>query len=242
MKYKIIILSIILFTLIPSIVYASYDNPIDEQSCLFTAYIEKSWIFFQDHPWVTGSVINCDGGIENHKKDFVYVRILDINGDLVDDKWIPEARHNVAEDEMPQKYVFNDSVYRGGGLGGNADVSFDKVIHIRENQYFFYMPQIHSIDFEHRGIYQIELTYGNHIRYIWFAVLDPSIWWEDDEKIDDLCIGFEDKISNLNNNIRVLEQELIKYTLNGQVEKYNDRLSVIDSINKQIKDLQKCYY
>jgi len=151
----------------------------EENDCIFTSYLEKSWVFFQERPWVTGSVINCDDGIQYHLKDTVYVRILDINGDLVDDNWIPKARHNVAEDGKPQKYVFNDSVYRGGGIGGNADVSQVEVIHIRENQYFFYMPQIHSIDFEHRGIYQIELTYNTHINTIWFAVLDPEKRWDE---------------------------------------------------------------
>ena len=40
-------------------------------------------------------------------------------------------------------------------------------------------PQIHEIDFEHRGIYQIELTYGNYINTIWFAVLDTDKRWNE---------------------------------------------------------------
>ncbi len=118
-----------------------------QEECIFTSHLEKSWIFFQERPWVTGSMINCDDGIQYHLKDTVYIRILDINGDLIG--------------------------------GGNADVSQVEVIHIRENQYFFYMPQIHSIDFEHRGIYQIELTYNNHTNTIWFAVLDPEKRWDE---------------------------------------------------------------
>jgi len=69
-------------------------------------------------------------------------------------------------------------VYRGGAQG-NADVTEAETVYIRENQYFFYMPQIHSIDFEHRGIYQIELKYGEHVRTVWFAVFDPDKWWQD---------------------------------------------------------------
>lgn len=147
-----------------------------QDECIFTSYLEKSWIQFQERPWVTGSVINCDEGIENHKRDSVYIRILDINGDVVDDGWKPEARANPVE--TPNKYIFNDQVYRGGSQG-NADVTNEKVIYIRDNQYFLYLPQIHSIDFEHRGVYQIELTYGVHTNTIWFAVLDPDKRWDE---------------------------------------------------------------
>lgn len=154
-----------------------YEEP-QKGECVFTSHLEKSFIYFQERPWVLGYVSNCDDGIENHKKDFVYMRILDVNGDLLDDKWIPEARHTVKGDQPPQKYVFNDSVYRGGGLGGNADVSGKDVVHISPDHYFFYMPQIHSIDFEHMGVYQLELTYGNYTNIIPFAVLDPNCWWK----------------------------------------------------------------
>lgn len=149
----------------------------EEDDCIFTAYIEKSWVFFQERPWVTGFVINCDEEIQYHLKDFVYIRILDINGDLVDDNYYDNR--DTRRTSAPEKYVFNDSVYRGGGLGGNADTTHAETIYIKENQYFFYMPQIHSIDFEHRGIYQIELKYGDHIRTVWFAVLDPDKRWDE---------------------------------------------------------------
>lgn len=170
----------------------------ESQDCVFTAHIEKSWVFFQDRPWVTGSVINCDDKIDPYKKDFVYMRILDINGDVVEDNLImntktklpvvssdlPTALQGWKPDVIatrppaPAKYVFSEDVYRGG-FRGNADVSQVEVIHIRLNQYFLYLPQIHSIDFEHRGIYQIELSYGNHINTIWFAVLDPDKRWDE---------------------------------------------------------------
>lgn len=148
----------------------------EKNECVFTANIEKSWVIFLERPWVTGTVYNCDESIEYQKKDTVYIRILDINGIVIDDGWKPKARDNPIE--TPNKYIFNDQVYRGGSQG-NADVTGDKVIYIRENQYFFYMPQIHSLDFEHRGIYQIELTYNNEQRTIWFAALDPEKRWNE---------------------------------------------------------------
>ena len=174
-----LIVSIIL--LIPSMVYASHEtepNLEEDESCIFTGYIQKSWIKFTESPWVTGWVINCDEGIQYQLKDTVYVRILDINGDLVEDDW--KARKDTAKTESsnPTKYIFNDQVYRGGAQG-NADVSEAETIYISENQYFFYIPQINEIDFEHRGIYQIELTYNKEIRIIWFAVLDPDKRYQD---------------------------------------------------------------
>jgi len=41
------------------------------------------------------------------------------------------------------------------------------------------MPQIHSLDFEHRGLYQIEITYNEEVRTVWFAVFDPDKWYQD---------------------------------------------------------------
>jgi len=180
-QYEItIILAAIMILLIPGVVYASHEpEPVEEsQDCMFTAYLEKSWIKFQERPWVTGWVYNCDEGIQYQLKDTVYVRILDINGDIIEDDW--KARKDTAktQNNNPTKYIFNDNVYRGGSHGGTENTE-DKVIYLRENQYFFYMPQIHSIDFEHRGIYQIELTYNNEVRTIWFAVLDPDKWYQD---------------------------------------------------------------
>lgn len=176
---KITILSLALLMLIPGVVYASHESiPIEEQGCIFSADIEKSWVFFQERPWVSGDVYNCDESIQYQLKDTVYVRILDINGDLVDDDW-KDNRNTVNEDDTPTKYIFNDQVYRGGAQG-NADTTETETIYIKENQYFFYMPQIHSLDFEHRGFYQIELTYNKEVRTIWFVVLDPDKWYQDE--------------------------------------------------------------
>lgn len=181
-KYAVVIFILSIILLIPSMVDVSHEsesNPEEGESCIFTAYIQKSWVKFQERPWVTGWVYNCDDGIEYQLKDTVYVRVLDINGNIIEDDW--KAGKNTARSEHsnPTKYIFNDQVYRGGAQG-NADTTETETIHISKNQYFFYMPQIHSIDFEHRGIYQIELTYNKEVRTIWFAVFDPDKWWQDE--------------------------------------------------------------
>ena len=181
----------------------------EEQKCIFTAHIEKSWVFFPDRPWVTGSVINCDSN-EYHEKDRVFVRILNINGDLVEDNWLPD--HTTTRSIDPEKYIFTDHVYRKGSYTGNYELGLHGgTISIRPNQYFFYLPQIHSIDFDHRGIYQIELTYGNHVRTVWFATFSPDISWKDDEKKEaDPCVDYTDKLIRLNNTLTALKKELTR--------------------------------
>ncbi len=153
------------------------DEVIQQDGCIFTSWIEKSWVLFQERPWVSGFVYNCDDGIDYYLKDFVHVRILDIDGNLVDDNYYYNKM--IRKTITPEKYVFSDLVYREGSFTGNVNVEKVEVVYIKPNQYFFYMPQIHSIDFEHRGIYQIELSYGNHVNTIWFAVFDPGKFWQD---------------------------------------------------------------
>jgi len=241
-KYVVSIFLVLVILLIPSMVYASHEshpNLEEDESCIFTAYIEKSWISFPDDPWVSGFVYNCDSN-EYHEKDRVFVRVLDINGDLVEDNWLPKNPTN--KDEIVSQYVFTEHVYRKGSFTGNANVESVEVIHIKPNQYFFYMPQINSVDFEHRGIYQIELTYGDHVRTIWFATFSPDIWWENDEVAEeDPCIDYKDKIIRLNNTLDVLERELFRFDLNGQIEKYENTLKVLEDTEKQIEELEKCH-
>lgn len=210
MKVMFTIIALALSMGLP-VVYAEQQSSVyTPNECIFTANIEKSWVFFTERPWVIGSVVNCDDGILYHQVDSVYVRILDINGDVIDDHW--KANHDTARTEFdkPTKYIFNDNVYRGGGIGMNADVSGLKTIHIKPNQYFFYMPQINSVDFDSMGVYTIELTYGNYIRTINFAVLNPY--------------GIEDEpCSDVKEN-RILYQSNQKYYLKmlEEAELYNN--------------------
>jgi len=239
-KYIIISFLTVLILFIPSMVYASYESEsnLEEESCIFTAYIEKTWVMFQESPWVTGFVYNCDSR-EYHEKDRVLVRILDINGDLVEDSW-QQKKTTAHKDTKPSLYTFTEHVYRKGSFTGNANVE-KEVVHITPNQYFFYLPQINSLDFEHRAIHQIELTYGDHVRTIWFATLNPNIWWEDDEKKEaDPCIDYREKLVRKNITLDALNKELVRLELNGQVEKYENQLTVIEDMEKQIDELETC--
>lgn len=237
MKYvanKLLIAALLL--LIPiSLAYASSEEEVIEE-CEFTADIEKSWVFFTERPWVTGYVYNCDSN-EYHEKDTVFVRILDINGDLVEDGWKPQ-KNTGKQLPLVTKYVFNQDVYRGG-FRGNANVEGIDVVHIRTNQYFFYMPQIHSIDFDHKGVYQIELTYGDHVRTIWFASLNPDLPIHEEEEIDP-CLDYEDRLVLMKNTLNSLEVQLTRYENLGQLEKVESTLELLEEGQKQIEALSIC--
>lgn len=103
------------------------------------------------------------------------------------------------------------------------------------------MPLINELEFEHRGIYQIELTYINEVRTIWFAVLDPDIWYEDVRVEIDICDGdFTNKIISLSSTLRALEGELELFKLKGQVEKYNTWEEIIQDKIDEISLLEEC--
>jgi len=232
--------------LIPSMAYASHEGstwtwnegygPEQIKECQFTANIEKSWVFFTERPWVTGWITDCDSD-KYFEKDRVFVRILDINGDLVESEWFTKT---TAKSSTPEKYVFTEHVYREGSFTGNANVEGAEVVHITPNQYFFYMPQINSVDFDHRGVYQIELTYGEHVRTIWFASLSPDIPWYQDEVDSDFCNDFEGQLNGLKNTVIALEKQIDRYVLLDQQEKVSVTIESLVEVKKQIELLKEC--
>lgn len=144
----------------------------ESKDCIFTAYIADSWSYvpFGDHVRVSGQVINCDDNIQYFEKNRIDIRILDVNGNVLEDNWQPAKI--TSNSQQAAKYEFTDDVYREKGFRGNFDNSQGDKIHIKPNQYSFYIPQINSLDFKHGGIYQVELTYGEHVRFVNFRTLD----------------------------------------------------------------------
>lgn len=247
-KYVVMSLLVFAILLIPSVAYAGHEGstwtwnegygPEEIKECQFTASIEKSWVFFTERPWVTGFVNDCEV-YHYFEKDRVFVRILDINGDLVEDTWQP---YSVKTDPLvaPSLYEFTYDVYRDGARGG-TNVEKDTLVYIAPNQYFFYMPQINALDFDHRGIYQIELTYGDHVRTIWFASLSLDIPWQLDKvPSEDLCIDFEEKLLRLENKLASLDTQLDRYKQLGQDEKTQGTVDLMNETNMEIKSLKEC--
>ena len=165
---KLLLIPLLAIMLIPAAAAESDDD------CSFTASLEKSWIYYSESPWVRGSVVDCDNRYLQDK-DRVYVKLLDINGDRIDGKW--KGIDAATNSRNPSQYEYTLSVYRGGALGF-FDSTKVPAITLNENEYFFYMPSISPLDFDHRGVYQIQLRYGDHTQVIWFATLSPDIPWD----------------------------------------------------------------
>jgi len=169
----VIFSSIIIFS-VPQI--SAYEHDI-VKPCIFEADIERTFVPFGDEPFIIGGVTDCDRGIgyTQNQKDFVYVRILDINGEVIDDNWKSSTPTTRKEFIIPTKYIFNKMVYREGNSLSyiQTNQEGDKNHKLLFNEYYFYLPKITSIDFNHFGFYQVELTYNNYKNIIWFVTYDP---------------------------------------------------------------------
>ena len=247
-KYAVIIFLVLTILLIPSIVDASHESESNlevDESCIFTAFIEKSWVFFTERSWVTGWVTGCDSQSWEYTpneilyamKDTIQVKILDIDGNLVDDHIADKDNIPFSDEIVYSKYSFRDYVYRGGQITAHLDAAHKGPQYLQENQYYFEMPQINSRDFEHRGVYQIELTYGDHVRTIWFAVLNPELRW--DEVEPDPCLEYYEKeLKKLESIRQVLERQLIEYE-SDQVKVITITLK-LDELEKEMELLKEC--
>lgn len=222
-----------IFILLISVFTLSEAFGEEEDNCQFDAHLEKSWIKFGERPWVTGGVIGCDV-TEYHEKNTVYVRILDINGDLLGDTWQPRKQTVHTSKVSPSLYTFNERVYREGSFTGNANVEKVEVIHLKYNQYFFYLPQINGLDFKHRGVYTIELRYGEEIRTINFATLHPDLRY--DEEIREFCIDSAKRIQYITNATKVIGDNLFRYEHKPLL--HQAHMDKIDEMNKDLIEIK----
>ena len=251
MKYaanKLVIGALLL--LIPlSVAYATPEEEVGKE-CIFTANIEKSWVSFTERPWVTGIVKNCDSQSWEYTsnellysmKDTVQIKIFDIDGNLVDDHIAPgPTKIPVKDGIIYSKYSFNDQVYRGGQIASHQDAAHEGSQYLQEDRYFFEMPQINSRDFVHRGVYKIELVYGEHTREIWFATLNPDIPWNLEEKKTEVCTtDYYDKLVRLENSVKSLEKALDRFEMLGHEVKFMATLDTLEKLDDEIANILKC--
>ena len=123
MKFIMMLPFLVLLFLIPA-------QAEESDECIFTGFIQKSWVMFGERPWVTGFVINCDDdNIEYHLKDFVHWQIKDANGDPVIEEIYNRQMSESRKEKYRQEYDYTkykgiDDVYRGYGVAGaNADTT-----------------------------------------------------------------------------------------------------------------------
>lgn len=211
------------------------DKSVDDD-CIFTANLEKSWIYYNESPWVRGVVLNCDAH-QIQDVDIVYVKLLDINGDRIDRVWLGQDHLSIPSN--PSHYEYAYSVYRGGA-NGNVFHTDEGLVKINTNQYFFEMPSISSLEFNHREIYQIELTYGDQTQNIFFAVFNPNIpYWEDEDYVDS-CNDYQNKIIQYNNSLDAIKRDADILLAENRIEKFEGRLDAMKVIEQKIEELNQC--
>ncbi len=228
---KLLLIPLIGIMIIPA--FADEEN----DDCIFTANLEKSWIYYSESPWVRGSVLNCDVR-EIQNIDRVYVKLFDINGDRIDRDW--KGQSYVSVTSNPSNYEFVYSVYREGGANGNVFYTDEGAVKINANEYFFEMPSISSSQFKHREIYQIELTYGDYTQQIFFAVLNPDIpFWQEEGYVDS-CTDYQNKIIQYNNSLDAIKKDADILLAENRIEKFEGRLAAMKEIEQNISELNQC--
>jgi len=163
MKYRTIVLTVALLVLIPGIVYASHEPepvPIEEQPCVFTSYIDRSVRTFTERIQVWGYVHpNCDS-YELWDSYKVHIKVVNMEGEVVEDDWIPKARDSVDEEDRPTLYEF-DAIIQEVGLRLAKDSMNETNHKVYPNMYYVEIPQLNSIHFELMRVYAVEASYGN---------------------------------------------------------------------------------
>ena len=246
MKNEVILLGIAMMA------FLSFDMAYAEtiEECHFTAFIEHTWVMYGERPWVSGFVVGCDNPrwvhtdneLDYQLKDTIQVRFTDINGNLLTGH-IADADNIPFSDEIEySKYSFRDYVYRGGNLLAHQDAMVKGSQYIQENQFYFEFPlAVNSRDFEHRGIYHIELQYGDHKRIVTFASLNPAIHYMvmEPPKPDE-CIGHEDEIVRLQNLAESLEKDIQRQKGLDKSDKLLASQGYLEYIEAQITNLNQC--
>ena len=138
------------------------EQTVIENDCKFTANIDKSVRQMGEDIQVFGFVHpDCDTHDlwDSYK---VRVKVVDMNGKLVQDDWIPEARLLVDESDRPSLYEF-DAIIQEVGVRLQEDRNTGKNYHVYPNNYYVSIPQLNSIHFELGVVYQVQVSYGDMV-------------------------------------------------------------------------------
>lgn len=164
MKYETTVLLIaIVALLVPGVAYANSlepEIPLEEQPCKFTAYIDKSFRKFTERIQVFGFVHpNCSThDVWNSYK--VHIKVVDMEGNVVQDNWKSKARDNIDKNERPSLYEF-DAVIQETGVRLAQDENTARHYKVYPNQYYTSIPQLNSVHFEKMVVYAVEVSYGS---------------------------------------------------------------------------------
>jgi hypothetical protein len=225
LKYWILTSIILLSGTLTSTAFAEEQT----EECIFTGFLEKSWMYYAETPWIRGSVINCDTAHTVTQRllqqDRIHVQILTIDGQIIGDN-------------LRGEYDYHYDVYREGNSQGNFFNDKVPSVTINPNEYFFYMPSINSLHFDHRGIYQIQISYNEHVKILYFAVLNPNVWYEDPE----YCVDINENIEQLILKIKNMKKQSSLFLETDRVTEYKQHLKKITELENDLKNLKDCKY
>lgn len=209
----------------------------ETEKCNFTASLEKSWIYYGETPFLTGFVINCDtGGTQEARdlsRDRVHIKLLDINGERIDENWLGSTKYTGSSN--PTQYQYVENVYREGQGGNIASDNTKELVRLKPNQYFMYLPVINPLDFHHREAYQIQLTYAEYTKTIWFAVFNPNVYWEDPE----YCENAQEKLIEEKRELASMKRQVEAF-IEENVSMKNEQMLDISKQEQLIHDLEQC--
>jgi len=160
MKYKIV-LSVAFLLLIPSMIYAEEQVPLEEQPCIFTSYIDRTIRQYGERVQIFGFVHpNCETHYlwDEYK---VNVKIVNtVTGKLVQDEWKSKARLHIEDNEKPHLYKWS-TIIQEVGVRLASDKQNDINHKIFPNHYYTELPiQLTSVHFEPFVVYSVIVTYG----------------------------------------------------------------------------------
>lgn len=134
--------------------------PLEEQPCKFTAHIDKTIRKFTERIQVFGFVHpNCE--TQNLWESYrVNVKIVDMDGNVIEDNWLSKARLKVEKEQRPSLYEF-DAIIQETGVRLQQDENTGRHYKVYPYQYYTSVPQLNSVHFDAMVVYSVQVTYGN---------------------------------------------------------------------------------
>jgi hypothetical protein len=130
-------------------------------------------------------------------------------------------------------------VFRNDEVGNHSFDNTKSLVNLLPNQYFMYLPSISPLDFEHRGLYQIQVTYGEHTETFWFGVLNPNVYYADPE----YCENAQEKIIKEKTSLNSIQHQIDKIiSENNEILTISQKALETEKLEKQefIKNLEQC--
>lgn len=206
----------------------TYDNTsytqqfgLDVKVPQFTLFYEASMVPLNEYAFFYGQVV----GIEPKDMSYsgnVVISVLDSNGDLVEDNWIPRKNTiKTAEDKVKAtKSTFRAPIFNGDiFLTTMDDNNIFEHRTVQENGYRLYVKLDPTI-YKPYHIYTIKAQHGEYIKTVDFMVLDYKDSYFTDNNVD-ICKSEQKNFDN----IKSMYDNFIEIKAYDLAEKYQLRMN-----------------